>query len=157
MDLQANINRTEPARLLAALDAGFDPYRFVRLCCTRADGDTPSVTLLVPGGESAVGDRLRKAAELLKAAGLRLDDVVVADGDGTAVERLVRCGGFDALVVCPARGQRSSPMTSLAVGVADARGLEVLGTGHQAGWPASWLRRLVDPLLQWAGAGEPAP
>ena len=75
MDLQANLNRTEPSRLLAAADAGFDPHRLVRLCCTRAHGQAPSVTLLIPDGESAVGDRLlRKAAELLQAAGLRTEE-----------------------------------------------------------------------------------
>jgi hypothetical protein len=69
----------------------------------------------------------------------------------------VRYGGFDVLVICTAHGRRSTPMTSLAVRLADARELTVLGSDHQAGWPASWLRRLSDPLLHWAGAGEPAP
>jgi hypothetical protein len=81
---------------------------------------------------------------------------VVGD-DVDAVGRLVRAGGFDALLVCPARREESSPVLSLAVRLARVHGLPVDGDTRQCARQPSWLRRVVDPLLpslphRWGGA-----
>ena len=161
MDYHENPSRTELSRLLVAADASIDPHRLVRLCCERAASDPLSVSLLVPADDqsgawsrSAASEHLlRLAAALLDAAGFRLEDVIVADEDGQAVQQLVRFGGFDALLVCAPRGKVPSPTLSLAVRLARLHGLTVLPSGHQGAGHASWLRRVLDPLVPWPRPG----
>jgi hypothetical protein len=147
---------------LVAADASIDPHRLVRLCCERAASDPLSVSLLVPAddesetwsdGSTGAMRRLRRAAALLDAAGVRLEDVIVADEDGQEVQQLVRFGGFDALLVCAPREKVPSPALSLAVRSARLHGLTILASGHQAAGHASWLRRLLDPLVPWPRPG----
>jgi len=164
VDFQQDPSQAELSRVLIAADASVDPHRLVKLCCERPGSDAPSVSLLVaaddpqpwPDGIAATEHLLRKAAALLHAAGIRLEDVVIADEDGREVDQLVRYGDFDALLVCAAPAQVSSPVLSLAVRLARAHGLPVLGGDHQARGHASWLRRVLDPLVHWAHPGEPS-
>ena len=155
MALQDNPSRADLSRLLVAADARVDPHLLVGLCCERAADDPLSVSLLVPADDdsgawsegSARAVRLvGHAATLLDAAGLRLEDVIVADEDDVEVDRLVRFGGFDALLVCAPRGRVLSSGLSVAVRSARLHGLTVLGGIHWAAGPASWLRRVFDPL-----------
>jgi hypothetical protein len=99
----------------------------VGLRCERAADDPLSVSLLVPADDdsgawseaSARAVRLvGHAATLLDAAGLRLEDVIVADEADVEVDRLVRFGGFDALLVCAPRGRvlSSGPVGRRPVG-----------------------------------------
>ena len=92
---------------------------------------------------------LRKAAGLFDAAGIRLEDVTLSDEDTDALDRLVRSGGFDALFVCAAHEEASSPVLPLAARLARLHGLTVIAGAPQPG-PGSWLRRMVDPLLHWS-------
>jgi hypothetical protein len=153
--LQDNPSRADLSRLLVAADAEVDPHLLVGLCCERAADDPLSVSLLVPADDdsgawsegSARAVRLvGHAAMLLDAEGLRLEDVIVADEDDVEVDRLVRFGGFDALLVCAPRGRVLSSGLSVAVRSARLHGLTVLGGIHRAAGPASWLRRVFDPL-----------
>jgi hypothetical protein len=166
VDFQDNPSRADLSRLLVAADASVDAHRLVGLCCERAVGDPLSVSLLVARDDKSgtwsertartVGV-LGHAATLLDAAGVRLEDVLVADNDdGREVDELVRSGDFDALLVCASRQRVSSPALSLAVHAARAHGLTVLGTAHQAAGPVSWLRRVFDPLGHRPRPGEPA-
>ena len=125
--------------------------------------DQLDVSLLVPSDEGA-GARsdasaravrlLGWAATLLNGAGFRLEDVVVAGEGDREIDHLVRLGGFDALLVCAARGSVLSPAASLAVRSARRQGLTVFDGRPEAGGPASWLRRLFDPLGHRARPGE---
>jgi hypothetical protein len=165
VDSQDNPSRPALPRLLVAADATVDAHRLVGLCCERAVGGPLSVSLLVaPDDESGTWSErsartvglLGHAATLLDAAGVRLEDVLVADSDGRDVHELLRSGDFDALLVCAPHQRVSSPALSLAVRSARAHGLTVLGSPHQAAGPVSWLRRVFDPLGHWPRPGEPA-
>jgi hypothetical protein len=165
VDFQDNPSRGDLSRLLVAADARVDPHRLVGLCCARPHGDSLSVSLLVPAGDesgtwseaSARAVRLAgHAAVLLDAAGVRLEEVLVADDDGRDLDELVRSGDFDALLVCAPSKRAASPAMSLAVRSARAHGLTVLGSGDQAAGPASWLRRVFDPLRHRPQSGEAA-
>jgi hypothetical protein len=165
VDFQYNPSRADFFRLLIAADASADPHRLVGLCCERATGDALSVSLVVPaddesGARSKGSARavclLGHAATLLDAAGVPLEDVMVADEDGRELDELVRSGGFDALLVCAPREQVPSPALSLAVRSARAYGLTVLGSAHQTAGPASWLWRVFHPLGHGPRPAEPA-
>jgi hypothetical protein len=165
VDFPDNPSRAELSRLLVAADPEVDPHRLVGLCCEGAAGDAVSVSLLVPlddeSGARADGSAqavrlVGHAATLLDAAGVRLEDVIVREDDGRELEELLRCGGFDALHVCAPRDRVPSRALSLAIRSARAHGLTVLGTVHQAAGPASWLRRVFDPLGHRPRPGEPA-
>jgi hypothetical protein len=162
VDFQDNPSRTDPARLLVAADASVDAHRLVGLCCERA-GDPLRVSLVVPleDGSGTWSERsartvgfLGHAATLLDAAGVRLEDVFVAD-DGREVDDLVRSSDFDALLVCAPRQGVSSPALSLAVRSARAHGLAVLGNADQTAGPASWLRRVFPRWCTGRGPGSP--
>ena len=151
---------TRPAltRLLVAADAGIDPHRLVTLCCERPDSELVSVSLLVPlAAESDARSRggavragvLRKAAQLLDAAGVRLEDFVLADEDAGALDDLVRSGEFDAVVICAANKDRSSPVLSLVARLGRLHGLAVVESGRDLRGRKGWLRRMVHPLTGW--------
>jgi hypothetical protein len=56
---------------------------------------------------------LRKTSALLDAAGVRLEDFVLADEDAGALDDLVGSGEFDAVVICAANEDVSSPVLPL--------------------------------------------
>jgi hypothetical protein len=163
VDLHDKPSHTELSRLLVAADAGVDPHWLITRCCELTGSEHLSVSLLVPrdevsGGRPDASARavrlLGWAATLLNAAGVRLEDVVAAGEDDREIHHLVRFGDFDALLVCAARGSVLSPALSLAVRSARLQGLTVFYGVPQAGRPASWLRRLFDPLGHRARSGE---
>lgn len=161
VDFLPDPSPVELSRLLVVADASIDPHRLMRLCCERAASDPLSVSLLSADDESGAWFEsaartkrlLRRAAALLDAAGLRLEDATVADEDGQEVQQLVRFGGFDALLVCAPREKRPAPALSLAVRLARLHGLTVIASGHQAAGHVSWLRRVLDPLVPWPRPG----
>jgi nucleotide-binding universal stress UspA family protein len=165
VDFQPNPNQSELSRLLVAADASIDPHRLVKLCCERAGRDPLSVSLLVPiddksrprSESTGKAERLlRRAAALLDAAGVRLEDLIIAGDDGLEVAQLVRLGDFDALLVCAPHPEECSVVLPFAVRLAGVHGLAVLGSGRQAAGNASWLRRVLDPLVHWPRSGEQA-
>jgi hypothetical protein len=145
-------------RILLAADAGVDPHRLVTLCCQRPDSEFVSVSLLVPldagpearsrGGLVRAG-LLRKASALLDAAGVRLEDFVLADEDDDALDDLVGSGEFDAVVICAANEDVSSPVLSLVARLGRLHGLAVVESGRNRAGHKGWLRRLVNPLMGW--------
>jgi hypothetical protein len=158
VEYQQDSHQAELSRLLVVADASVDPHRLVKFCCERAGNDGLGVSLLVPvddearpsSEDSAMAERLlRKAAGLLDAAGIRLEDVTLSAEDPDAVDELVRSGGFDALFVCATHQEASSPVLQLAARLARLHGLHVIASAPHAG-QGSWLRRLLDPLLHWA-------
>lgn len=157
MDFQPDLIHADPSRLLVAAEPGIDPHRLVSLCCKVARGDAPSVTLLIPEGEGRAGNQLLgRGAVLFQAAGLRLEDVVPARADAGEIDRLLRVGCFDALLVCAAHREAPAPTLSLVVHLAGERNLTVLGADRPAAWHVSWLRRLIGPLLPWPRPREAA-
>lgn len=144
MDSEQNPSQAELSRLLVAADASLDPHLLVRLCCERCEGDSPSVSLILPADD---GPAFRSAA-LLDAAGIRVDDVVPVVDDFRGLDRLVRSGGFDALLLCEAAADTASPVLPFAARLADLHGLTVLRSERPAG-RASWLERAVHPFLHW--------
>ena len=152
-----NPSRTKPSRLLVAAEATVDPHRLVRLCCRHTDEDLPSVSLLVPvpdksqpwSQSSAVAERLLlTAAALLDGAGVRLEELIIADEDGQEIDQLVRSGGFDALLVCASHERVTSGGLALASRLAYLEGMTVVGDGDRTD-QSSFLRRILDPLLHW--------
>ena len=146
------------SRILVAADAGVDPHRLVTLCCQRPDSEMLSVSLLVPlAADSKAplqdGARraslLRKASALLDAAGVRLEDFVLVVGDADEVDDLVGSGEFDAVLICAANEERSSPVLSLVAQLARLRGLAVVESGRNLRGHQGWLRRVVNPLMGW--------
>jgi hypothetical protein len=154
MHVDQDSSEAAPPRLLVAADTSIDPHRLVTICSDHAGGDAPSVSLLVPvdfdsrppsmSATRAEG-LLRTATALLEAAGIRLEDIVLADDDADFVGQVMRSGGFDALLVCPAHRKASSPVLPLAVRLARVHGLTVDDDGRPGG-RTSWLRRVVRPL-----------
>ena len=145
-------------RLLVAADAGVDPHRLVTLCCQRPDSEFVSVSLLVPlAAESDARSRgglvragmLRKASRLLDAAGVRLEDFVLADEDDDALDDLVGSGEFDAVLICAANEEVSSPVLSLVAQLARLHGLALMESGRNRPGHKGWLRRVVNPLMGW--------
>ena len=92
---------------------------------------------------------LRKAAALLEAAGIRLEEIILSGEENQRVGQLVRSGGFDTLLVCAASQEVSSPVLPHAARLARLHGLAVIHSSPNAGARASWLRRAVEPLLHW--------
>jgi hypothetical protein len=148
-------SQAAPLRLLVAADTSIDPHRLAKLCSDHAGGGAPSVLLLVPvdlesrrsSRSAARAERLLRAAiSLLDAARIRLEDIAAVD-NVDALGQIVRSGGFDALLVCPARCKQSSPVLALAARLGPLHGLTVDGDTRQRAGQASWLRRIVNPLL----------
>jgi hypothetical protein len=146
-----------PARLLVALDTGIDPHRLVKLCSEHATSDGVSVSLLVPvaiGSSSSPAsprhaeEMLRAATRLLEWAGIRLEDITLTDQDADPVEKMVRFGDFDSLVVCSARGGDSSPVIRLAIDLARRHGLSVNGDSRPPRRLAGWIRSAAGVLLE---------
>jgi hypothetical protein len=134
---QRHDGQAEVSRILVAADAGVDPHRLVKLCCQRADSEMLSVSLLVPlpaDSKAPLQDGarrtslLRRASALLDAAGVHLEDFVSAGGDADELDDLVRSGEFDAVLICAANEESSSPGRNLR--------------GHKG-----WLRRVINPLM----------
>jgi hypothetical protein len=158
MEHERHDSRPTLTRLLVAADAGVDPHRLVTVCCERPDSELVSVSLLVPlaaesdarsrGGEVRAGV-LRKAARLLDAAGVRLEDFILADEDAGALDDLVRSGEFDAVIICAASKDMSSPVLSLVAQRGRLHGLAVVESGSNLGGRKGWLRRMVHPLTGW--------
>jgi hypothetical protein len=158
VDHQQHDSRPTLARILVAADAGVDPHRLVTLCCQRLDSEVVSVSLLVPlaaqsdarsrGGLVRAG-LLRKASQLLDAAGVRLEDFVLADEDAGALDDLVGSGEFDAVVICAANGDVSSPVLPLVAQLGRLHGLAVVESGRNLRGQKGWLRRVVQPLMRW--------
>jgi hypothetical protein len=152
---------SQPAltRILVAADAGVDPHRLVTQCCQRPDSEFVSVSLLVPlaaGSEAPIQDGarraglLRRASALLDAAGVRLEDFVLADGDAGALDDLVGSGEFDAVLICAASEERSSsPVLPLVAQLGRLHGLAVVESGRNLRGHKGWLRRVLDPLMRW--------
>jgi hypothetical protein len=86
---------------------------------------------------------------LLDAAGVRLEDFVPADGDADEVDDLMGSGEFDAVVICAANEERSSPVLSLVAQLARLHGLAVVESGRNLRGHKGWLRRLIHPLMRW--------
>ena len=158
MAYQPNSNRAELSRLLLAAEPSIDAHRLVRLCCERSGADPLSVSLLVAVDEESGGSSegptpaerlLRKTAALLEAAGIRLEEIILSGEDDQRVGQLVRSGGFDALLVCAASQEASSPVLPHAARLARVHGLAVVDSSPPAGAQAGWLRRAVGPLLHW--------
>jgi hypothetical protein len=156
MHVDQDSSEAAPPRLLVAADTAIDPHRLVKMCSDHAGGGAPSVALLVPlelelrapsmSAARAEG-LLRAATALLDAAGIRLEDIVLADDDADFVGELIRSGGFDALLVCPADRKAVSPVLPLAARLARLHGLAVDEDGRRGG-RASWLRRFVSALTR---------
>jgi hypothetical protein len=164
VDFQHNPSRAERSRLLVAAQAGIDPHRLVRLCCENAQDELLSVSLVVPVPDKSrpwsrsgtPAERLLlKAAALLDGAGVRLEELIIADEAGQEIDQLVRFGEFDALLVCAAHGRVSSAGLVLAARLARLEGLPLVGDGDRAG-QSSLLRRVLDPLLHWPRPWERA-
>ena len=157
MVYQPNSNRAELSRVLVAADPSIDAHRLVRVCCARSGRDPLGVSLLVAVDEMSAGSSeapvqaerlLRKAAALLEAAGIRLEEVVLTGEDDQRVGQLVCSGGFDALLICAASDEVSSPVLRHAAHLARLHGLRVVGNGLRAGTQAGWLRRAIQSLLR---------
>ncbi len=145
-------------RALVAADPGVDPHRLVTLCCERPDSELLNVSLLVPlaagpeegphGGLVRTG-LLRKASRLLHAAGVWLEDFVLADENADALEELVGSGEFDAILLCAGDEGYSSPVLPLLAQLGRLHGVAVVESGRNLRGHKGWLRRVVDPLLRW--------
>jgi hypothetical protein len=145
-------------RALVAADPGVDPHRLVTLCCERPDSELLNVSLLVPlaagpearshGGVVRAG-LLRKASALLDAAGVRLEDFVLADENADALEELVGSGEFDVILVCAGDEGLSSPVLPLLARLGRLHGVAVVESGPTLRGHKGWLRRVVHPLMFW--------
>lgn len=158
MDNQGHDSQPAPTRILVAADAGVDPHRLVTLCCDRPDSEVLSVSLLVPlaagtearshGGVVRAG-LLRRMSALLDAAGVRLEDFVLADEDASALDDLLGSGEFDSVVTCAATEGVSSPVLPLVAHLGRLHGLAVVESGHSVRGHMGWLRRVLNPLMGW--------
>jgi len=155
---QRHHSQAELSRILVAADVGVDPHRLVTQCCRLPDSEFVSVSLLVPlaaDSKAPIQDGarraglLRRASALLDAAGVRLEDLVLAVGDPDDVDDLVGAGEFDAVLICAANGERSSPVLPLVAQRARLHGLAVVESGRNLRGHRGWLRRVVDPLIRW--------
>ena len=135
MDHKRHDSQLALTRILVAADAGVDPHRLVTPCWERPDSECVSVSLLVPfaagsearsrGGLVRAG-LLRKASALLDAAGVALEDFVLADEDAGALDDLVGWGEFDAVLICAANEDVSSPVLPLVAQLGRLHGLAVV-------------------------------
>jgi hypothetical protein len=156
MHVDRDSSEAAPPRLLVAADTAIDPHRLVTICSDHAGEGTPSVSLLVPvdlacrrPSESAAraDGLLRPATALLDAAGFHVEDIALAGEDADLVELLVCSGDFDALLICPAHREASSPLLPLAAQLARLHGLIVDDDGRPGG-RTNWLRRVVSALAR---------
>ena len=166
MDVDQRHQAPAPARLLVAVDSGIDLHRLVRLCSDHPQADGLSVSLLVPvdidsspspASPGHVEEMLRAATRLLDWAGIRVEDITLTDKDADLVEKIVRSGDFDGLVVCSAHGSDSSPVLGLAIDLARRHGLAVEGDGRSAGGVANWIRSAAGVLLESINPPWPRP
>jgi hypothetical protein len=158
VDHHRHDSQPDLSRILVAADPGVDPHRLVTLCCQRPDSELLSVSLLVPlaagpearphGGVVRAG-LLRRASALLDAAGVRLEDFVLADDDAGALDDLVGSGEFDAVMICAANDDVSSPVLPLVAKAGRLHGLAVVESGRNLRGHKRWLGRLVHPLMHW--------
>jgi hypothetical protein len=157
LDHQRHDSQKDLSRILVAADAGVDPHQLVTLCCQRPDSETLSVSLLVPlsGGPEARGyggvvraALMRKVSALLDAAGVRLEDFVLADENVDALDALIGSGEFDGVAICAAHDGVTSPVLPLAARLARLHGLAVVESGRVRG-EKSWFHRVVHPLRRW--------
>jgi hypothetical protein len=155
---QRHDSQPELSRILVAADASVDPHRLVTLCCQRPDSEMLSVSLLVPladDSKAPIQDGawraglLRRASALLDAAGVRLEDFVLAVDDADEVDDLVGSGEFDAVLICAANEEGSSPVLLLVAQLARLHGLPVVESGRNVRGHKGWLRRVVNPLMGW--------
>jgi hypothetical protein len=158
MARQRHDSQAELSRILVAADADVDPHRLVMLCCQRPDSEMLSVSLLVPvaaNSKAPIQDGarraglLRRASALLDAAGVRLEDFVLAEDDAAALDDLLRSGEFDGVVTCPANEDVSSPVLSRVAQLGRLHGLAVVESGRNRRGHMGWLRRVVNPLMGW--------
>jgi hypothetical protein len=158
VDHQRHDSQPALTRILVAADAGVDPHRLVTLCCQLSDSEMLSVSLLVPlaaDSKAPIQDGarraglLRRASALLDAAGVRLEDFVLADEDAGALDDLVGSGEFDAVVICAANEDVSSPVLPLVAQLGRLHRLAVVESGRNLRGHKGWLRRVVDPLMGW--------
>jgi hypothetical protein len=157
VDHQRHDDQSTLRRILVAADAGVDPHRLVTQCCQLPGSEILSVSLLVPLADSKApiqdGARraglLRRASALLDAAGVRLEDFVLAVGDADEVDDLVGSGEFDAVMICAADENVSSPLLSLVAQAGRVHGLAVVESGRNLRRHKGWFRRVVDPLMGW--------
>ncbi len=94
MHVDQDSSQAAPPRLLVAADTAIDPHRLVKICSDHAGGGAPSVSLLVPvdlekqppsmSAARAEG-LLRVATALFDAAGIRVEDIALADEDADFV------------------------------------------------------------------------
>jgi hypothetical protein len=139
-------------RILVAADAGVDPHRLVTQCCRLPESEMLSVSLLVPlvaDSKTPIQDGawraglLRRASTLADAAGIRLEDFVLADDDPRALDDLVGSGEFDAVVICAANEDASSPVLTLLAQAARRHELAVVESGRKLRSHKGWLSRVV--------------
>jgi hypothetical protein len=158
VDHQRHDGQPTVRRILVAADAGVDPHRLVTQCCRLPDSEMLSVSLLAPlvaDSKAPIQDGarraglLRRASALLDAAGVRLEDFVLAVGDADEVDDLVGAGEFDAVLICAANEERSSSVLPLVAQLARRHGLAVVESGRDLRGHRSWLRRMVNPLMGW--------
>jgi hypothetical protein len=158
VDHQRHDSQPALTRILVAADAGVDPHRLVTLCCQLSDSEMLSVSLLVPlaaDSKAPIQDGarraglLRRASALLDAAGVRLEDFVLADEDAGALDDLVGSDEFDAVVICAANEDVSSPVLPLVAQLGRLHRLAVVESGRNLRGHKGWLRRVVDPLMGW--------
>jgi hypothetical protein len=158
VDHQRHDSQPALTRLLVAADAAVDPHRLVALCCDRPDSEFVSVSLLVPlaaDSKAPIQDGarraglLRRASALLDAAGVRVEDFVLADEDGDALDELAGSAEFDAVLICAANKDASSPVLRLLAQRGRVHGLTVVESGRNLRGHKSWFGRLVHPLMHW--------
>jgi hypothetical protein len=73
---------------------------------------------------------------------------VLADEDADALDDLVGSAGFDAVLICAADEDVSSPALPLVARLGRQHGLAVVESGRLRGH-RGWLRRLTHPLMRW--------
>jgi hypothetical protein len=82
-------------------------------------------------------------------AGVRLEDFVLADEGAGALDDLVASGEFDAVLICAANEDASSPVLPLVAQLGRLHGLAVVESGRNLRGHKGWLRRVVDPPIRW--------
>jgi hypothetical protein len=89
---------------------------------------------------------LSTAATLCDAAGVRLEDFIVAEDDSDTLDELVGAGDFDSVVICTANDDHASPVLPLTAQLARTHGLAVVESGRGRSGNPNWLRRLIGAV-----------